>query len=139
MIISEDFSENYSLKQQNEIMSANWSQENLSLTYKTESLLSTTVPKRIPAHPFLSQLPIDPACSLFWKSLFLLPYFLLHPILRNFRQFPPLSRNHLLPWSNQLTFLGLNKYQKGDFTSSTVAFYQKSIFKLLDPFTNTIC
>ena len=32
--------------------------------------------------------------------------------------------------------LGLNKYQKGDFTSSTVAFYQKSIFNLLNPFTN---
>ena len=31
--------------------------------------------------------------------------------------------------------LGLNKYQKGDFTSSTVAFYQKSIFKLLNLFT----
>ena len=30
-------------------------------------------------------------------------------------------------------FLGLNKYQKGDFTSSTVAFYQKSIFNLLNP------
>ena len=24
--------------------------------------------------------------------------------------------------------MGLNKYQKGDFTSSTIAFYQKSIF-----------
>ena len=32
--------------------------------------------------------------------------------------------------------LGLNKYQKGDFTSSTVAFYQKSIFNHLDPLTN---
>ena len=30
----------------------------------------------------------------------------------------------------------LNKYQKGDFTSSTVAFYHKSNFDLLDPFTN---
>ena len=33
---------------------------------------------------------------------------------------------------------GLNKYQKGDFTSSTVAFYQKSIFNLLNPFTNRL-
>ena len=32
--------------------------------------------------------------------------------------------------------MGLNKYQKGDFTSSTVAFYQKSIFDLLNLFTN---
>ena len=31
LIISEDFSENYSLKHQNEIMSAHWSQEELSL------------------------------------------------------------------------------------------------------------
>ena len=30
--------------------------------------------------------------------------------------------------------MGLNKYQKGDFTSSTVAFYQKSIFDFLNPF-----
>ena len=30
----------------------------------------------------------------------------------------------------------LNKYQKGDSTSSTVAFYQKSIFGFLNPFTN---
>ena len=28
---------------------------------------------------------------------------------------------------HQPLFLGLNKYQKGEFTSSTVAFYQKSI------------
>ena len=32
--------------------------------------------------------------------------------------------------------MGLNKYQKGDFTSSTVAFYQKLIFDSLNPFTN---
>ena len=32
--------------------------------------------------------------------------------------------------------MGLNKYQKGDFTSSTVAFYQKLIFDSLKSFTN---
>ena len=32
--------------------------------------------------------------------------------------------------------MGLNKYQKGDFTNSTVAFYQKSIFDFLHAFTN---
>ena len=31
--------------------------------------------------------------------------------------------------------MGLNKYQMGDFTSSTVAFYQKSVFDFLNPFT----
>ena len=30
----------------------------------------------------------------------------------------------------------LNKYPKVDFTSSTVAFYQKSIFDFLNPFSN---
>ena len=34
--------------------------------------------------------------------------------------------------------MGLNKYQKGDFNSSTVAFYQKSIFDFLNPFRNTL-
>ena len=34
----------------------------------------------------------------------------------------------LIQPTNQPIFFGLNKYQKGDFTSSTVAFYQKSIF-----------
>ena len=33
----------------------------------------------------------------FLKSLFPLPSFLFQPLLRYFRQFPPLSRNHLLP------------------------------------------
>ena len=32
--------------------------------------------------------------------------------------------------------MGLNKYQKGDFTSSTLASCQKSIFDFLNPFTN---
>ena len=31
--------------------------------------------------------------------------------------------------------MGLNKHQKADFTSSTVGFYQKSIFHFLDSFT----
>ena len=39
LIISEDFSENYSLKQQNEIMSAHWSQEELSLFCATAHYL----------------------------------------------------------------------------------------------------
>ena len=34
--------------------------------------------------------------------------------------------------------MGLNKYQKGDFNSSTVALYQKSIFDFLNPFRNTL-
>ena len=33
--------------------------------------------------------------------------------------------------------MGLNNYQKGDFTSSTVALYQKSFFYFLNLFTNT--
>ena len=37
-----------------------------------------------------------------------------------------------------LTFLALNEYQKGDFISSTVAFFQKLIFNILNPFTNRL-
>ena len=32
--------------------------------------------------------------------------------------------------------MDLNPYEKGDFTSSTVTFYQKSIFDFLNPFTD---
>ena len=45
-----------------------------------------------------------------------------------FTQLPPPSRNPLLFQSDQSTFLGLNKYQKGDFTISVAVFYQKLIF-----------
>ena len=41
VIISEDFSENYSLKHQNEIMSAHWSQEELSLFCATTHYLKS--------------------------------------------------------------------------------------------------
>ena len=58
--------------------------------------------------------------------------------VRYFRQFPPHSPTPLLTLFNQPTFLGLNKYQKDDFTSSTVTFYQKSIFSILNPFTNRL-
>ena len=43
------------------------------------------------------------------------------------------SPTTLIQPTNQPTFLGLNKYQKGDFTSSAVTFYQKSILNLLNP------
>ena len=46
---------------------------------------------------------------------------------------PALTRPTNLP-DTELT--GLNTYQKDDFTSSTVAFYQKSVFNLLNPFKN---
>ena len=70
----------------------------------------------------------------FLKSLFLLPSFLLHSLLRYFRQFPPPSRNPTCPNPTHQLSLHIinafNKYQKSDFTSSTVAFYQKSIFDI---------
>ena len=83
-------------------------------------------------------LTLCPSLPTFLKALFPLSSFLFHPLLRYFRQFPPHSRNPLLPKSDQPTFLGLNTYQKGDCTSSTVASYQKSIFNLLNPFTNRL-
>ena len=44
LIISEDFSENYSFKQQNEIMSAHWNQEELSLFCATAHYLQDRKP-----------------------------------------------------------------------------------------------
>ena len=44
LIIREDFSENYSMKQQNEIMSAHWSQEELSLFCETAHYLQDGKP-----------------------------------------------------------------------------------------------
>ena len=48
-------------------------------------------------------------------------------------QSPPALIRQTNPPYTYLT--GLNKYQKGDFISSIVAFYQKSTFNLLNPFT----
>ena len=96
------------------------------------------VRKGVPAPPFLRCSPLDAVCHHpFLKSLFPLPSFLLHP-LKVFQSVPPtltqpppaLIQPTNLPYT-QLT--GLNKYQKGNFTSSTVACCQKSIFHLLNP------
>ena len=104
--------------------------------------LYITAHKGVPV-PLLFKVP-TPWLSLpppFLKYLFPLPSFLFHPLLRYFRQFPSLSCNPLLPYiepTNQPTFHGLNKYQNSDLTSSTVAFYQKSILNLLNLFTNRL-
>ena len=50
------------------------------------------VPENLLRHPSL-----DPACPPLLKSLLPLPFFLFHPFLKYFRQFPPPSRNLLLP------------------------------------------
>ena len=73
---------------------------------ETSLLLQTIVCKGVLAPLFLRDQPLEPAYPPFLKSLCPLPSFLFHPLLRYF---------------------GLNKYQKGEFTSSTIAFYQKSI------------
>ena len=52
---------------------------------------------------------------------------LFHPLLRYFKESSLPSRKSILPSSKQPTFLGLNRYQKEKFPSSTVTFYQKSI------------
>ena len=57
--------------------------------------------------PFLRHQLLDPAGAPFLKSLFPLPSFLFHPLLRYFRQFPLPSCNSLLPLSNQPTLFGL--------------------------------
>ena len=58
---------------------------------------------------------------------------LFYGILDNF-QFPPPLCNPLLLQFGQPTLIGMNKYKKDDFSSSTVTFHQKSIFNLLSPF-----
>ena len=80
---------------------------------------------------------IRPTSSIF-KIFVSPPLFSVPPLLRYFKQFSLPSRNPLLPQSDQPTFLGLNKHQKGDFTSSTVAFYQKSVFNILNLVINRL-
>ena len=92
-----------------------------------------------PSPPFLRH-PTQLAPPRILKSLFLLPSVLFHP-LKVFQTIPPTFTQTppALTWCTNLPYkyiMGLNKYQKGGFTSSTVAFYQKSVFDFLNPFTN---
>ena len=48
------------------------------------------------SRPFLRHPTLDPACCPFLKSLFALPSFIFHPLLRYFRQFLPPSHKSLL-------------------------------------------
>ena len=73
----------------------------------------------------------------FLKCLFTL-HLLFHLLSRYFRQSPPPPSRNPLVLLIRPTNLGSNKYQKGGFTSSTVTFYQNSIFNLLNPFTNRL-
>ena len=73
------------------------------------------------------------------NSLFLLPSFLFHPLLSCYRQLPQPYATSSCPkmsYQHSLHIMGLNKYQKDDFATSTFAFYQKSIFNFLNPFAN---
>ena len=95
------------------------------------------VRKGVPAPLLLRHPALDLVCPPpIFKIFVFPPLFSVPPPFKVFWTDPPPSCNPFLPQSNQPTFLGLNKYQKGDFTSSTVAFYQKSIFNLLNPFAN---
>ena len=88
---------------------------------------------------FQSFLFKEPTLPPFLKSLFPLPSSLVHLLFRYFRQFPSLTQPSpaLIRHTNlPSTYLMNNRYQKGDFTSSTVAFYQKSNFDFLNRFTN---
>ena len=106
--------------------------------------IANIVRKGVPAPIFLRHPPLDPACLSLFKIFALLPSFLFYPLLRYFRQFSPPSRTHLhvtysCPNSfDQPTFFGLKEHQMGDFTSSAVTFCQKSIFNILNPFTNRL-
>ena len=78
---------------------------------------------------FLRHPPLDSACPHF--KIFV------SPLLTYLRQFPlpatpsfPNLDTPTIPTHNQWV------YQKGDFSSSTVAFYQKSVFHFLNSSTN---
>ena len=89
----------------------------------------------------LKHSPLDTSCSPLFKIFFPVPSILFYPFLRYFIQSPPtltqspptLIQHINLPYT-QLT--NLSKCKKGDFTSSNIAFYQKSIFNFLNLFTN---
>ena len=74
----------------------------------------------------------------FFKSLCPIPLFSVSPLLRYFGQYLPPSQPPSAIIQLPTNLLGLNKYQKSNFKSSTVFFYQKSIFNLLNPFTNRL-
>ena len=96
-------------------------------------LLLTIVRKGVPAILFFSD------THHFLKSLLPLSSFLFYPVLRYFRQ--PLSTFTQLPNALNPTnqpFLVQTNIEKVYFTSSTVTFYQHSIFNLLNPFTNRL-
>ena len=83
-----------------------------SLEGSCASIRIPIVCKGVPApSPFLRHPSLDPACPTFLKSLFPLPSFLFHPLLRCFRQFsPPLQPPSALiqpptnlPWLKQIS------------------------------------
>ena len=95
------------------------------------------VRKRVPA-PLLSFLrhpPLDPDCPLVFKIFVSSPFFSVPPPFKVFQTVIP--HPHKTPFFHNLThqlslhITGLNKYQMSDLTSSTIAFYQKSIFDFL--------
>ena len=98
--------------------------------------------KGVPASPFLRHPPLEPTCPLFKifvsPPLFSVPPFL--PLLRYSDSSPHPHATFCPNPAHQpsLHVTGVNKYQKVDFTSSTVVFHQKSIFDFLNPFTNRL-
>ena len=85
--------------------------------------------------PFLRHPPLDLACPPFLNFCFPSPLFCstsFQGILHNS------PHPHVTPSYPNPTNQPLNKYQKSDFTSSTVTFYQKSIFNLLNHFINRL-
>ena len=98
--------------------------------------------------------PPSPSTELFYGTQFLtqlaFPLFKIFvspllfsapPPFKVFQTVPPPSRNtpifQTVPPLTLIQYTNiLNKHQKGDFTSSIVAFYQKPIFDFLNPFTN---
>ena len=101
-------------------------------------LLLTLVRKGAPVPPFFRHPPLDPVFPPFLKSLFLLSSFLFHPVLRYFRQSPPPSHNPLVSSIQPTNLSWFKQISKSLFYQFNCHFLSKSIFNLLNPFTNSL-
>ena len=120
----------------------NWKDKILVGTWNSLSDNLGIVCKGVPApSPFLRHTPLTQLAAIPpppFRIFLSLPFFLFHPLLRYSRQFPPTLTQPSPTLIRPTNLPYCKKHQKDDFTSSTVAFYQKSIFNLLNPFTNRL-
>ena len=85
---------------------------------------------------FKAPTTLDPACPPLFKIFFFLFSFQFNPLFKVFQTVPPTLTQAAAALIQPTNPPWFKQYQKGDFTSSTLTFFQKSIFILLDLFTN---